>query len=217
MAITMTAYTILFLFIGILILVIEKIFYDEMDKICNGTSSVSSIKDAFSKLYTSADTIYCVNSASTGCLCYTKLAIAGTYGTKTYYTSQTSTLSGYTVVTKVQSCTSYLSNAYASYGISFDDINALSEYLDYFGEIESSYSCSGFCSALPVFYFSDSYTTVPTKACKDSIKDDMLEGEVKKYGGYFTAIGCVMFLIWFVQYGLCCRKKDSSGQGTKRF
>lgn len=188
-----------------------------MDKICSGTSTYSSIKDAFSKLYTSADNIYCVSSSSTGCRCYTKTAIVGSYSGKTYYTSQTSTLSGYTVVTKVQSCTSYLSTAYASYGISFSDISALSSYLDYFGQIESSYSCSGFCTALPIFYFSDSYTSLPSKACKDSIKNDLLDGEMKFYGIGFTVIGSIMFLIWFVQYGLCCRKKDNSGQGTKRF
>ena len=85
MAICLTLYTTLFLFIGILLLVIENIFYKEMDKICNGTSSYSSIKDAFSKLYTSADNIYCVSSSSSGCYCYTKTAIVCASCSRTYY------------------------------------------------------------------------------------------------------------------------------------
>ena len=126
-------------------------------------------------------------------------------------------MSGYTVVTKVQSCTSYLSSAYASYGLSFSDVSALSTYLDYFGEIEQSYSCSGFCSKLPIYYFYNSNAGDPSAACKDKIKSELLDSEMKMYGIAFTCIGCIMFLSWFVQYGLCCRRKESSGQGTKRF
>lgn len=206
MAIWLTFYSLIFLVGGSAML----FAVDYIDEILKDTWSSSSnqLATAFKELYTRVDPYYCVSS--NGCYCRTKAAVDNT--TRTYYTTTSPTSS--TVVTKFQDCASKLSTAYSGYTVS---LGKITEYLDYIGSIEQAYSCSGMCnSALPVYYFSDSYSSYPTKVCMDSIRENLLKGEIKFYAGSFVAIGSVMFLIWLIQYGLCCRKTPP-GQGTKKF
>lgn len=214
LAITITLSSAFFLVIGIGMIYGSVYASNVLDDIW-GSGDSSPLGEAFSKLYSSADSIYCV-STSYGCTCQTLAPVTSTRSSSTasYITSRTT---GTGIVTKVQSCTTYLKNAYANYGISFDDIDAISTYLDYFGEIESKYTCSGMCTMLPVYYFSNSNAGVPTDKCKDSIKNKLIKGEFQMYGIGFTCIGGILFIIWFIQYGLCCRKKEAADQQFKRF
>lgn len=205
-AIILTLCTVILLALGIALIVATSLIADEMEKACGTDASSSDISQSFNELYTNADSFYCV--ASNGCVCYSTTIVGAGY---------TSTNSSSTV-TNVQQCTSYLEAAYADYGISFDDISSLQEYLGYFGDIEEQFDCSGICTLQAKYYFSDINNGVPGKLCFDSIKDDLILGEVRGYGIGYTVAGIVCFLVWFVQYGLCCRKNLNGKQGqTKNF
>lgn len=216
LAITITLSSTFFLAIGIGMIYGSIYASNTLDDIWGTSGNNSSLGESFSKLYSSADNIYCV-STSSGCTCQTLVAVTSTTRSSTTAAYITSRTTGTGIVTKVQACTSYLQTAYANYGIKFDNINAISTYLDYFGEIESKYSCSGMCTKLPVYYFSNSNAGVPTDKCNDSIQNKLLKGEFQMYGIGFTCIGGVLFIIWFIQYGLCCRKKEAADQQFKRF
>ena len=158
------------------------------------------------ELYSTSDSFYCVAPPS-GCSCYLSHN-AGTSPRSYYSTSPT--------IYNVQDCTAYLAAAYANYGVSFDDINEIIEYLDYFGEIEDEYNCSGICSMLNVYYFSNSNNGQPEKKCQAAITDDILTDQVQAMGiGYFIT-GCIAFIVLFIQYGLCCRKNRTGGD-TRKF
>lgn len=209
MAIWLTCYSLIFLAGGSGLLYVV----DFLDGILKDSwnNSNDSLAKVFSELYTKADDYYC--RSSNGCYCRTKGAVSSS--NRTYYTTTNATST--TIVTKFQDCTYYLSYAFGNYTSSLSSTSKIIEYLDYFGSIEQAYSCSGMCNiTLPVYYFSDSYSSYPTKVCMDSIRENLLKGEIKFYGGSFVAIGSVMFLIWLIQYGLCCRKTPP-GQGTQRF
>ena len=100
--------------------------------------------------------VYCV--ASNGCTWYATY-VAPT-SPRTYVMTAISSSS---TVTSVQGCKSYLQTAYKDYGISFSDIDAIIKYLDYFGQIEKGYTCSGVWTMMPIYYFSDCSTTKPSK------------------------------------------------------
>ena len=160
--------------------------------------SSDTINTFIDRLYENADQIYCV--ASSGCKWYATY-VAPT-SPRTYVMSTISTSS---TVTSVQGCKSYLHSAY-KYLIYEGDIDSIIKYLNYFGEIEKGYTCSGVWTMMPIYYFSDCSTTKPSKKCQDSIRDDIFLGEVVPMGIGFLIIGCILFLVWFIQYGLCCRK-----------
>jgi len=43
-------------------------------------------------------------------------------------------------------------------------------------------------------------------------------GDIRNYGIGYIVTGVVLFVIWFIQYGLCCRKKQNARRGaTKQF
>ena len=175
-----------------------------MDKACANPDE-SDITKAFNELYSTADTIYC--KASNGWVCFSEIhpVAAG-------YTNVNSS----STVTKVQECTQYLEDTFKNYGISFDDLGALTEYLDHFGSIESEFKCSGICIVRTQYYFSNINNGIPTKTCFDSIKNDLILGDVRGYGIGYTVTGVVLFVIWFVQYGLCCRRKENARQGQSK-
>lgn len=195
---------VLFLTVGIIIIVVTGVVADEMDKAC-ANPDTSDIAQAFNELYSSVDPYYCVASA---CTCYSTLHVGAGY----------SAVNTSSTITKVQQCTDHLEQAYANYGISFDDLGEIQEYLDHFGTIEKEYSCSGICLIKNRYYFSDINNGIPTKLCFDSIKNDLVLGDVRNYGIGYTVTGSVLFVIWFIQYGLCCRKKQNARNGqTKNF
>jgi hypothetical protein len=201
----LTICTLVLLVVGILTIVATTIIASAMDDACAADSD-SSISESFRELYSSADTFYCV--ASNGCVCYSTLHVGPGF-------SATNTSS---TVTNAQGCTSFLETAYADYGIDFDGEGGISEYLGYFGDIEKDFKCSGMCDLKPKYYFSDINNGIPVKVCLDSIKNDLILGEVQGYGIGYTIAGAVLFMIWFVQYGLCCRKNPDAEKGeTKQF
>lgn len=176
-AFILTCCTIILLVLGITLLVTATKITDEMDASCAANASSSGgISQSFNELYSSADSFYCV--ASNGCTCYSTTIVGAGY----------SSTNSSTTIVNVQGCTDYLEDAYADYGVSFKDVVALKEYLAYFGEIESQFSCSGICYLKTKYYFSDINNGVPEKICFDSIKNDLILGEVQAYGiGYIIA------------------------------
>uniref|UniRef100_A0A7S3JFY2 Tetraspanin family protein n=1 Tax=Euplotes harpa TaxID=151035 RepID=A0A7S3JFY2_9SPIT len=174
---------------------------DEFDKVCSSNNADNDFQKAVNELYTRADSFYC---ASLGCVCYATYVATGD---RVYVTSPIKTSS---TVVQVQECSTYLQNAYKNYGIDFSDINQIITYLNYFGEIESAYSCSGICTKKGIYYFSDCSTKQPTKKCQSAITEDILKGEIVPMGIGFFIIGFVMFVVFSIQYGLCCRKSHSS-------
>ncbi|CAI2363548.1 unnamed protein product [Moneuplotes crassus] len=198
----------LFLGVGIALIVVTGMIAEEIDKVCVDSGS-SSISESFKDLYDKADNIYCVNSAA-GCECYvnsTRLSGSG-------YTMVNSS----STVIRVQQCSDHLEEAYEGYNVDFEDSSEIEEYLGYFGEIEKDYKCSGMCSLNDKYYFSDINIGAPEKRCIDAIRNDIILGDVRNYGIGYTVSGAVLFVIWFVQYGLCCRRQRNPRQGqTKNF
>lgn len=145
-------------------IVVTEATAKEMDKACDPSNSGKAV-EAFRELYSTADTLYCVNSA-TGCECYVNATSAHLTGAGYVLVNTSDT------VTKVQECTAHLSQAYANYGISFDDIGELTKFLDHFGDIEKEYKCSGICTIKNRYYFSDINLGAPTSTCFDNIKND---------------------------------------------
>jgi hypothetical protein len=206
-AILVTLAVVIFLALGIAIIVIAKMAAQELDDLCASGDTSSDLAKSLNELYTKSDTFYCVAPA-TGCTCF----VTHTPGDGGSY-STTETAS---TVRNVQGCSDKILAAFASFNVDFSDLTEAIEYFDYFGEIEEKYSCSGICTVKPKYYFYDSSKGQPSKRCKDSIKDEYLLGEVLGYGIGYTISGGILFLIWFIQYGLCCRRKNRPGQGTKR-
>lgn len=199
---------IIFLTAGIVLFIASGKVVAEMDKAC-GPNGSNSIAKSFNELYTNADTIYCKTSG--GCVCYSSdpaLVNGGTIvGTETSST-----------VIKVQEWITYLEAAFANYGISFSGIGEIQKYLDYFGEIEKAYKCSGICTVKAIYYFSSIGNGIPKSNCFSSIRNKLILGDIRNYGIGYIVTGVVLFVIWFIQYGLCCRKNQNARRGaTKQF
>ena len=106
-------------------------------------------------------------------------------------------------VTKLQQCSTLsIQTAYGNYTVSVDDIDDFLVYLDYFGDIEEEYSCSGVCNYEVVYYFSNTLNGRPEKECYKSIRDELLLGEMRGMGIGFVVSGIVLLIVIFVQYGL---------------
>ena len=115
-------------------------------------------------------------------------------------------------VKNTQSCTTYLSSAFSSYSaVTFSDVSDIQSYLGHFGDLEEALNCAGMCTKLPVYYFSDSNSGEPANACIDKIKTDIIDVQIVGCGMFFIALAALMFLLIFVQYGLCCRRKVKPG------
>jgi hypothetical protein len=206
MAINLTFSCLFFLIIGSVLTFVSN-FVSE--KIANTwASGKNDLEVKLRDMYTDVDKYYCVNTG--GCYCRTPKSVSNS--TRTYYTTTSATSS--TVVTKFQDCTSYVSDAFKSGSYAGYSVSTIIKILNLFGDLEQSYSCSGVCTPLPVYYFSDSYSSFPTTFCFESYKTAI--NEFRFYGISFIVVGSVMFLIWLVQYGLCCRKTPP-GQGVRRF
>jgi hypothetical protein len=204
-AVFLTLCTLCLLVVGIIIIAMTTVVASAIEDACE-VGSDSSISESFRELYLNADTFYCV--AVNGCECYSTIHTG--VGFTTTNTSAT--------VTNAQGCTAYLETAYADYGVDLDGEGGIVEYLDYFGDIEDEFNCSGMCVLQTKYYFSDINNGIPEKVCLDSIKDDLILGEVQGYGIGYTVAGCLLVMVWFVQYGLCCRKNLNAEKGeTKQF
>lgn len=204
-----------FLVFGFMLIIGSNYAIDQINEVCDGGDEDSTIAEVFSSLYETADTIFCVTTSS-GCVCYlSHVPVGGERASGTYISSPSPT------VNNVQECSAFIESAFAEYGIDFDGVSEIQEYLDYFGDIEDAYSCSGICTYQSIYYFSDSNGGAPDKECKKSITDDVLTDIVQATGIAYLSTGCAFFLIWCIQYGLCCRdqnKRKKPGAGkSKRF
>ena len=189
-----------FFFVGIRLLIIANIFKIGLDEACSGGSS--TIAEAFNELYSTSDDIYCVSN-STGCLCE---IFDHTINPSSPRRDYNTTISG--GISNVQGCTFELERAFASYGVTFDSLGDIVEYLDFFGEIEKEYKCSGMCTKQGVYYFDNIAAGEPQNECIEKIKSELIEGVIKSCGIAFVAIGNLMTIIWFIQFGLWCRNNQ---------
>ena len=201
-----------FFFVGIRLLIIANIFKIGLDEACRGDST--SIAKTFNELYSRSDNIYCVSN-STGCLCEIFNHTINPDSPRTIYDT---TISG--GISNVQGCSAELERAFARYEVAFDSLSDIVKYLDFFGEIEKEYKCSGMCTKQGVYYFDNIAAGEPQNECIEKIKSELIEGVIKTCGIVFIATGCFMAIIWFIQFGLCCRKKpqsqSNSGKSSNR-
>ncbi|CAI2365886.1 unnamed protein product [Moneuplotes crassus] len=193
-AILLTIITLFFIVLGIVLMIIGIGLSDQLEELCSSNNSDSDFQQAMNELYSRSDSFYC----TVQCPCY--------IGSTFYYTGKTVATLNPSDNTNVQDCKAYIEAAYADYNIDFSDLEEIIEYLDYFGEIEKEYKCSGICTLQKVYYFGDSSRGEPPKACKDPINDELLKGEILGMGIGYLVIGVVLFVVLFVQYGLCCRE-----------
>jgi len=195
--------------LGIALIYLSAYTSKGIEKLCKGDGSNSQFQDALNELYSAADQIFCVDPLMGGCSCYlSHTPEGGQRDGFTYY-------SLFPEVYKVQECTEHLMDAYSDYGVSFDDISGIVQYLDYFGDIEKAYDCAGICDYQSVYYFSNSDAGAPKKACYKSIKNKVILGEILGMGIAYLITGLVLGTIGFVQYGLCCRKADKKNKKDK--
>ena len=196
-----------FVAVGILLIVIAGLFESGIDDACN--NGTSSIAEAFNELYSTSDSIYCVNSL-TACVCE-PLTHTPVGANRTYDTALTGGISN------VQGCSAELERTFASYGVSFDSLSDIVEYLDLFGDIEKEYECSGICNKQAVYYFYSVSAGEPKNECTDKIKTELIDGIIAGSGIAYLVTGIFIGVIWFIQYGLCCRKKPQPGSDSRKF
>mmetsp|Transcript_17479 Transcript_17479/g.15412 ORF Transcript_17479/g.15412 Transcript_17479/m.15412 type:complete len:263 (+) Transcript_17479:236-1024(+) len=202
-AILMTIFTVFFIFLGIALIAISVVASDQLNEACSSANSDGDFQKALSELYTRSDSFYCADAQ---CVCY--VGLYNGHGKNVAFVTVAETS---TSVTNVQGCSGSLEAAYADYGIDFSDINEIIEYLDLFGKVEKEYSCSGICTQQSIYYFSDSSQGAPEKSCKEPIDEELLKGEILPMGIGYTIIGALLFIVFFIQYGLCCRKDKEEG------
>ncbi|CAI2387492.1 unnamed protein product [Moneuplotes crassus] len=188
--------TVLFIILGVAMTAIGFGLADQLQELCSSENTDSDFQEAMNELYFRCDTFYC----TVLCPCY--------IGSTLYFTGKTAATINPYDNTKVQDCRQYIQAAYSTYNLEFSDIDHIVEFLDYFGEIEMEYKCSGICKLQTVYYFGDSSRGEPPKTCKDPIREDLLIGEMGLMGIGYLIIGVALFVVLFVQYGLCCREKD---------
>jgi hypothetical protein len=198
----------IFIAIGGILVYVAGIMKTGLEDACNaGDGTVAEI---FNELYSTVDDIYCRSSAMNGCDC----ASVSFVPNPARSTPEAYSFGGSSDMINVQECTSYLENVFANYGIDFDSVSDIVDYLDYFGDIEDGYSCSGICDYQSVYYFSDITSGAPDGSCEGNIRDDLITHVIEGSGIAYIVTGCFILCIWFIQYGLCCRKKNLGNPGA---
>lgn len=142
-AILLTLFTIFFLFLGITLMAIGIVFSDQLEELCDSNNQDSDFQSALSELYSRCDSFYCTSD----CPCY--------IGSTFFFTGRTHATTNSGDNTNVQACRQFIEQAYSGYSIDFSDLDDIITYLNFFGEIEKEYSCSGICVQQSVYYFGD--------------------------------------------------------------
>lgn len=73
--------------------------------------------------------------------------------------------------------------------------------MDYVGQIEENYKCSGICDKEDVYFFSDA-TVAPEKGCVEYISVG-IKGSIQLYCLGYLAISAALMVGWCVHVGLC--------------
>ena len=81
-----------------------------------------------------------------------------------------------------------------------------SPIVDYLRSTEKTHGCSGLCTPLPFFTFSNVGKGLPQEACSQHIIHDFEHGVFRKYSIVFYAAGALCFPSWFLMCGLCFRR-----------
>jgi len=74
--------------------------------------------------------------------------------------------------------------------------------------VEKEYSCSGLCSALPFYLFTDVAKGPPDEACLEYITFDEFERKRDINGQVLFICGAFSFFGFFFQFGFCGRRED---------
>jgi hypothetical protein len=69
--------------------------------------------------------------------------------------------------------------------------------LDWIEDLEKKYMCSGLCSALSFYSFTDVTNGPPESACLEAIVDSELNEEIMYFGYLYLASGSLVFLAWY--------------------
>lgn len=209
---------IFFLAVGIALVIAANLANEQLDEACD--PGASGLGETFNEIYSIVDEIYCESTVNWYCyIDYTLNLATASVRTNDYdITTDPNDPDG---ITNVQGCTDQLESIFDDYDIELDGLDEITEFLDLFGDIESAYDCSGICDLMPLYYFSDTSNGEPKKACLTSIQDELLEYAIKGSGIAYIVTGAFIMVIWFIQYGLCCRKnlngsKANQGQ-SKQF
>jgi len=141
--------TVIFLAVGIAVITIAEEAIRDIDYLCDNESTESGLAEALDEIYTIPSVFYC-EAPSDGCTCYVT-HVPSDNVSKSYSLVQTSS-----TVTNVQGCSAYIMESFKDYDVEFSDIQDAIEYLDYFGEIEKEYKCSGICTAQSTYFYYDS-------------------------------------------------------------
>ena len=206
---TITFAVLFFVAVGIVLIVVADVFKSGLEDSCSGGSG--SIAEAFNELYSTSDNIYCKTN-TTGCTC--EPLAAGHVIDPTSPRTSYITTGG---ISNVQGCSAQLRTTFESYGVEFSGTSEIVEYLDLFGDIEKEYKCSGICTKQGVYYFYDIAGGNPETECTEKIKSELIEGVIAATGITYVVTGCFIAVIWFIQYGLCCRKKQQPGSESRKF
>lgn len=108
----------------------------------------------------------------------------------------------------MQDCEDQAEFYFSNYEIDFSSVSDLITYLDYFGDIEKAYDCSGIWNYYAAYYFSDIDRGIPKEACANSIKNKMIKREIIGMGIAYFITGIIAGVVMLIQYGLCCRKPE---------
>lgn len=197
-----------FVAVGAVLVYVAGLMSDGLEEACNGGES--DIAKVFKELYDTIDEFYCYSNSLIGCEC-SDLAdghVIVVDRVPGYDTSPSSDAKN------AQDCVDYLEDAFDGYEIDFDSVKDIVGFLDYFGDIEQSYGCSGICSPKEVYYFSDISSGRPSGSCFDNIQNDLIGHAIEGSGIAFIITGVFIFVIWCIQYGLCCRRKQQGNPGS---
>ncbi|CAI2387239.1 unnamed protein product [Moneuplotes crassus] len=185
---------------GAIIMGLSVYMANKVDETCKFTGSSDSLAIRLENVYPDAAAVFCTSS----CPCY--------IGSSSYSSGMTYATTSSSGNKKVQECDKYLMDAYANYEIDFNDVEELKRYLGYYGQIEQEYKCSGICAQRAIYYFSDSSSGVPDKSCLDGIKESVRPGDFYIIGVLNLVTGILLFFLWNIQFGLCCRNNKVAQQ-----
>jgi len=184
--------------LGVIMIVIASNFANEIEAAC--TTPNSNFSRDLASIYTISSAYYCVTGL--GCQWY----VGPNYLTHDKGLGATNLKTSHSV-TNTQEWSAFYSRAISVYGITFSTPEDTIDFLNYFGEIEKDFNCSGICNKETVFYFSDSSKGAPSKSCRGPIEEDLLKGEIIPLGIYYLLTGISMVCILILHLGLCFKKK----------
>lgn len=190
-----------------------------IDEICDGDST-AKYNDMITKLYTESDKFYCEvdpgvlmgdTSDDVGCRCKVSDAAVVAALTASGRTTPQDFDAATGTIKNVQECEKELTTLYESSGAkevfgdnTSDGLSKYKKYLNYLGDIEADYECSGICVKQNFYYFSDINAGIPEVSCKDKIKNEVAGKQIGMFGYGGLAIAIALCLPWLMHFPMYC-------------